>query len=159
MDDDTGSRNGKFAELVRFTLVGYIAGLLVGVGLDAWGYQRSAWGLYAARGFFIPYFYAMSEQIGANVSGLIFTKRRGLTWPAAWSNHLRQPSMAASLGIIVLVPCGLPLARLLGYGPTSQMSTALATIAANVCWFPPLVGWLGERHQPVAGNRNKPIDS
>jgi len=44
-----------------------------------------------------------------------------------------------------IVPAGLLAARLLGFSPTTQTYTALETIAANLCWLPPLVGWLGKR--------------
>ena len=40
---------------------------------------------------------------------------------------------------------GLLAARLLGFVPDTQLATALETIIANVCWLPPLVGWLAER--------------
>jgi hypothetical protein len=53
--------------------------------------------------------------------------------------------MLASLGVIFLVPVGLFLARIVGFRPTTQLLTALETIAANLCWVPPLIGWLRER--------------
>lgn len=53
--------------------------------------------------------------------------------------------MLASLLIILIVPVGLLSARILGFSPTTQVYTALETIAANLCWVPPLVGWLKER--------------
>jgi hypothetical protein len=33
----------------------------------------------------------------------------------------------------------------LGFSPTTQVYTALETMAANLCWIPPLVGWLREK--------------
>jgi hypothetical protein len=53
--------------------------------------------------------------------------------------------MLASLGVVLIVPAGLLGARLLGFSPTTQVYTAIETIAANLCWVPPLVGWLRER--------------
>jgi len=55
------------------------------------------------------------------------------------SGDARQP------GIILLVPVGLLSARVLGFRPTTQVFTALETIVVNLCWAPPLVGWLRGR--------------
>ena len=67
------------------------------------------------------------------------------------ARYAGRPVMLASLGVIVLVPLGLLVARLLGFSPTTQTYTALETIAANLCWVPPLVGWLAEKHGGRAG--------
>lgn len=101
--------------------------------------------VYGVEGFYIPYFYALSDQIGANISGLIFLRRKGESWAKAFEHYFRHPVMMASLLIVLIVPVGLVLARLQGFSPTSQTLTALETIAANLCWVPPLVGWLRER--------------
>lgn len=195
----------EFTSLVRYTLAGYIAGLVVGIGLDRLGLQRSGlgqwavrtlagegesifegffavgrrwkggpasmaeaygWGkllgmafpwvvdaasraagldVYAPAAFYIPYFYAMSDQIGANVSGLVFLRRASASWGAAFRRYATHPVMLASLGVILVVPFGLGAVRLSGFSPTTQGRTALETIAANLCWVPPLVGWLRER--------------
>jgi hypothetical protein len=50
--------------------------------------------------------------------------------------------MLASLLVILIAPIGLLVARLYGFSPTTQIYTALETIAVNLCWVPPLVGWL-----------------
>jgi hypothetical protein len=55
--------------------------------------------------------------------------------------------MLASLFVIILVPLGLLGARILGLSPTTQTFTALETIAANLCWVPPLVGWINEKYR------------
>jgi len=55
--------------------------------------------------------------------------------------------MLASLFVITLVPLGLLGARILGFSPTTQTFTALKTIAANLCWIPPLVGWANEKYR------------
>lgn len=101
--------------------------------------------VYAWQGFYIPYLYAMSDQIGASAAGLLFLRRREGGWLAAATGYLRHPVMLASLGVVLLVPVGLLGARLLGFSPTTQVYTAIETIAANLCWIPPLIGWLRER--------------
>jgi hypothetical protein len=53
--------------------------------------------------------------------------------------------MLVSLPVIFIVPVGLLGARLLGFNPKTQILMALETIVANLCWLPPLVGWLAER--------------
>lgn len=197
----------EFASLVRYTLAGYVLGLVFGVGLDRFGLQRSGlgqwavrtfagegeslfegffsfrrrlkggpasmaeaygWGklfgmafpwivdfasraaglnVYAPAAFYIPFFYAMSDQIGANISGLLFLKRSSASWSAAFRRYTAHPVMLASLGVILVVPLGLGLVRLAGFSPTTQLRTALETIAANLCWVPPLVGWARERRE------------
>lgn len=32
--------------------------------------------VYGVEGFYIPYFYALSDQIGANISGLFFLRKK-----------------------------------------------------------------------------------
>jgi hypothetical protein len=198
-----------FDEIIRYTVPGYILGLVAGIVFDHYGWQRSAvgqWfvrtvagegesifeGLYAFRkrlsrardsmaeaygwgkfigmfipwlidgisrlsgidvygieGFYIPYFYALSDQIGANVSGFFFLKRKTGTPARAVAEYVRHPVMLTSLGVILLVPVGLFLARVAGFSPTTQVYTAVETIAANLCWLPPLVGWfVGKRKPP-----------
>ncbi len=53
--------------------------------------------------------------------------------------------MVTNLAIVLIVPIGLLLSRVVGFRPTTQVFTALETIAANLCWVPPLVGHLAER--------------
>jgi hypothetical protein len=101
--------------------------------------------VYGVKGFYLPYFYALSDQIGANVSGLLFLRRRQGSWSSAARAYVRHPVMLASVLVVVAVPFALAVARLVGFSPTTQLLTAAETIAANLCWVPPLVGWLGER--------------
>lgn len=196
-----------FGELIKYTVFGFVGGLLLGAVLDNFGLQRSpvgqwlvrtlsgegesifegiyalrqrlrkaggsmaeayGWGkllgmpvpwvidwasrlagvnVYGVGGFYIPYFYALSDQIGANVSGFIFLWRKERNWRKALGQYLRSPVMLTSLLVILMVPVGLVLARLLGFSPTTQVYTALETIVANLCWLPPLVGWLKERRR------------
>ncbi len=195
----------NFSELIRYTFPGYIIGLLTGVLLDMYGYQRSAvgqwlvrtlagegesifegtysirqhfkpsaqtmaeaygWGklfgiavpwiidlssrlagvdVYGIEGFYIPFFYSLSDQIGANISGMLFLKREQGSWGAAFTIYRRHPVMLASLSVILIVPIGLLSSRFLGFSPTTQTFTAFEAIAANLCWIPPLVGWYAER--------------
>lgn len=147
----------EFSELIKYTIPGYILGLLAGVFLDFQGYQRSpvgqwlvrtlagegesifegifsirqrirqaegsmaeayGWGkffgiafpwiidlgsrlagvdVYGVEGFYIPYFYALSDQIGANISGMLFLKRTEGSWKAGFSRYVRHPVMLASV--------------------------------------------------------------
>jgi hypothetical protein len=192
----------EFGELIKFTVSGFLGGILAGVFLDVLGFQRSpigqwfvrtltgegesifegiyalrqrfrgatesmaeayGWGklfgmmvpwlidwgsrllgvdVYGIEGFYVPYFYALSDQIGANISGLVFLRRRKRSWRKAMEEYIRHPVMRTSLFIILLVPVGLLVARLIGFSPTTQTYTALETIAANLCWLPPLMGYL-----------------
>ncbi|WP_410509602.1 hypothetical protein RSJ42_05135 [Methanosarcina hadiensis] len=206
-EEESLEEGEEFSELIKYTIPGYILGLLAGVFLDFQGYQRSpvgqwfvrtlagegesifegifsirqrfrkaegsiaeayGWGkffgiafpwvidlgsrlagvdVYGVEGFYIPYFYALSDQIGANISGLFFLKRTEGSWKAGFFKYVRHPVMLASLFVIILVPLGLLGARILGFSPTTQTFTALETIAANLCWVPPLVGWLNEKYK------------
>lgn len=110
-----------------------------------WGSRLVGVDVYGVEGFYIPYFYALSDQIGANVSGLFFLRRKERSWSKALGEYIRHPVMLTSLLIILIVPLGLLGARLLGFSPTTQTYTALETIAANLCWLPPMVGWMKER--------------
>jgi hypothetical protein len=103
--------------------------------------------VYGVQGFYLPYFYALSDQIGASVSGLLFLRRKQGSWSSAARAYVRHPVMLASLLVVVAVPFALAVARLVGFSPTTQLLTAAETIAANLCWVPPLVGWLGERRR------------
>jgi hypothetical protein len=113
-----------------------------------WGSRWAGVDVYGVEAFYIPFFYAMSDQMGANVSGLLFLRRREAGWSAALGRYARHPVMLTSLAVILVVPAGLLAARLLGFSPTTQVRTAVETIAANLCWLPPLVGWLAERRTP-----------
>ncbi len=103
--------------------------------------------VYGRAAFYIPYFYALGDQMGATVSGFIFLRRRERSSKAAAASYLRSPLMLTSLLVLLLVPAGLLGARLLGFSPTTQLYTALETMAANLCWLPPLVAYLVERRE------------
>ncbi len=108
--------------------------------------------VYGIEGFYIPFFYALSDQIGANISGLIFLRRKEGSWSSAARLYVRHPVMLTSLLIIFVVPAGLLFVRILGFSPTTQIYTALETIAANACWLPPLVGWFVDRRKMTHGH-------
>jgi hypothetical protein len=55
------------------------------------------------------------------------------------------PGTTGQPPVVLLVPVGLLLVRATGFSPTTQTYTALETIAANLCWVPPLVGAWTER--------------
>jgi len=112
-----------------------------------WGSRLFGINVYGVEGFYIPYFYALSDQIGANISGFIYLYRKEGSLLKAISQYIRHPVMLTSLLIILIVPIGLLIARLIGFSPTTKVYTALETIVANLCWLPPLVGWLKERFQ------------
>lgn len=101
--------------------------------------------MYGVETFYIPYFYALSDQIGASISGMVFLRKKESSWLKAVKQYTRHPVMLASLLVILVAPAGLLAARLLGFSPTTQIYTALETIAVNLCWVPPLVGWWRER--------------
>ncbi|HXE74473.1 MAG TPA: hypothetical protein VNN18_02400 [Candidatus Xenobia bacterium] len=122
---------------------GKFAGMTVPWLID-WGSRLAGVNVYGVEGFYIPYFYAMSDQIGANLSGLVFLRRSEQSWTRALSRYVRHPVMLASAAVILAVPIGLLAARLLGFSPTTQVRTAVETIGANLCWLPPLIGWLAE---------------
>ena len=101
-----------------------------------------------AEGFYIPYLYAMSDQIGATVMGLLYLHRQDKSWASAILRYFRSPVMVASFSLILIVPFGLLAGRLLGFRPSTQVYTAIETILANLCWIPPLIGWLTQRAKP-----------
>jgi hypothetical protein len=123
---------------------GKVLGMTVPWIVD-WGSRVVGVDVYGVQGFYIPYLYTMSDQIGANVSGLVFLRREQGSWSSALTQYARHPVLLASLVIVLLVPVGLLLARVGGFSPTTQTYTALEAIAANLCWVPPLVGALAER--------------
>ena len=120
---------------------GKLLGMLAPWIID-WGSRLAGINVYGVEGFYIPYFYALSDQMGANISGLIWLRKREDDWSAAFKKYFHHPVMLTSLMIILIVPIGLLVVRAIGFSPTTQKYTALETIAANLCWLPPVVGWL-----------------
>ncbi|HJX38709.1 MAG TPA: hypothetical protein VJ714_08915 [Anaerolineae bacterium] len=110
-----------------------------------WGSRALGVDVYGVQGFYIPYLYSMSDQIGANLSGLVYLRRTDGSWGEALGHYARHPVLLASLVVVLLVPVGLLVARIGGFSPTTQTYTALEAIAANLCWVPPLVGAVRER--------------
>lgn len=137
------------SEAARGMAEAYGWGKLLGVGFP-WLIDATSRGagvdVYGVESFYIPFFYAMSDQVGANISGLLFIRRRHEGRLAdTFLAYLDHPVMLAGLAVILVVPVGLAIARTLGFNPDTQVLTAVETIAANLCWIPPLVGWLSER--------------
>ncbi len=136
-----GRHAGTMAEAYGW---GKLVGMAVPWAVD-WGSRVAGLDVYGVEGFYIPYFYAVTDQIGGNVAGLAFLRRRERSWARGIRAYLTHPVMLTGLGVVFLVPVGLWLARVLGFVPGTQVLTALETIVANLCWLPPLVGWLSER--------------
>ncbi len=123
-------------------------GKLIGMTFPWWidlGSRLLGVDVYGIESFYIPFFYGMSDQIGANASGLLFLRRREGGWRTAFHAYWRHPVMVSGLALILIVPVGLLVSRLLGFSPTTQVLTAFEAIAANLCWIPPLLGSLAER--------------
>jgi len=91
-------------------------------------------------GFYIPFFYALSDQVGANISGFIYLRKKEKSFAKTVLVYFKNPMMITSILVILLVPFALLAGRLLGFSPNTQVYTALETIAANLCWLPPVVG-------------------
>jgi len=124
---------------------GKLSGMVAPWIID-WGSRLGGVDVYGIEGFYIPFFYAMSDQIGGNISGAIYLRRRQGSWRRAFKKYFHHPVMLTSLAVILIVPIGLLAVRLLGFSPTNQKYTALETIAANLCWLPAVVGWINQRH-------------
>ena len=103
--------------------------------------------VYGVAGFYIPWLYAMSDQIGANVAGFLYLRRREGSAGAAVAAYARNPVMLTSLLIVLIAPVGLLIGRLAGFSPETQILTAVETILGNLCWLPPLLGWWMERRE------------
>jgi len=144
---------GRIGSLAEAYGWGKFAGMAVPWIIDA-GSRAAGIDVYGAPGFFIPFFYAMSDQIGAGIAGFLFLRRAAPTLGEAVRAWFRNPVMLAGLAVVLFVPSALLMARLLGFTPSTQVLTALEIIAANLCWAPPLAGWLSERSR-AGGCRDK----
>jgi hypothetical protein len=204
---EEGEEHEEYGELLKFTLAGFAAGLIVGAILDWLGFQRSGWGqwlvrtlsgegesilegvyalrqrlrgavgsmaeaygwgkvtgmvfpwvvdagsrlagvdVYGVAGFYIPWLYAMSDQMGANVAGFLYLRRKEGSIGSAASAYARNPVMLTSLLIVLIAPVGLFIGRMAGFSPETQILTAVETILGNLCWLPPLIGWWMERRE------------
>jgi hypothetical protein len=137
---------GKMGSMAEAYGWGKLFGMMMPWIID-WGSRAAGIDAYGVESFYIPYFYAMSDQIGANLSGLLYLRRQTGSVSAALQRYLKHPVMLTSLAVIFFVPAGLLAARLLGFSPATQVRTSLETIAANLCWLPPLTGWLCQRQR------------
>ena len=98
-----------------------------------WGSRSAGIDPYGWESFYIPYLYAMSDQIGGSAAGFLFLRRREGSWLLAAAQYILHPVMITSVAVLLVVPFGLLMARLIGFSPTTQVYTALETIAANLC--------------------------
>ncbi len=119
---------------------GKVAGMVLPWTVDA-GARLAGLDVQGTEGFFIPWFYAMSDQMGANVAGFLYLRRNSGHLAGAAASYVRNPVMLTSLAIVLVAPLGLFVGRAAGFSPDTQMLTAIETILANLCWLPPLVGW------------------
>ena len=129
-------------------------GKFIGIGLPwiiDWGSRAAGIDVQGVQGFYIPFFYGLGDQLGGNVSATLYLRRREGSWRDTARVYARHPVMLASLTVLLIVPLGLLGARLAGFSPTTQVYTALETIAANLCCVPPLVGWVRERRAEPSG--------
>jgi hypothetical protein len=140
-------RGGKYGMAEAYGW-GKLIGMIFPWWID-WGSRALGVDVYGLQGFYIPFFYAMSDQVGANISGLVFLRRKTGSWRKALQRYIRHPVMVSGLLLIFLVPVGLFTARSLGFSPSTQVRTALETILSNLCWVPPTLGWYMQRMQNV----------
>jgi hypothetical protein len=85
-----------------------------------WGSRAAGIDMYGVESFYVPYLYAMSDQVGATVSGFIFLRRRAVHTTDALKGYVRHPVMLASLTVVLIVPAGLLVARGAGFSPTTR---------------------------------------
>lgn len=119
---------------------GKVAGMVFPWIVDA-GSRLTGVDVNGVEGFYIPWLYAMSDQMGANVAGFLYLRRKEGGTGAAASAYGRNPVMLTSLLIVLIAPVGLLIGRLAGFSPETQVLTAVETIVSNLCWLPPLIGW------------------
>lgn len=141
---------GRAGSLAQAYGWGKLLGMIAPWIIDS-GSRLAGVDVYGVPGFYIPFFYALSDQVGGNVAGFLFLRRRSANTGQALSVYFRHPVMIAGLAVILLVPLGLLAARILGFRPSTQVLTALETIAANLCWIPPLIGAWMERRRTSCG--------
>lgn len=97
--------------------------------------------VYGIEGFYIPWLYTMPDQIGANLAGLAYLRRREGSWTRGMAAYARNAMMLTSAAVVLLAPLLVIVARASGFIPDTQVLTAIETIGANLCWLPPVVGW------------------
>ena len=124
-----------WGKLIGLVIPWIIGGVSRAAGVD----------LIGVEGFYVPYFYGMSDQIMASISGLIFFRRREGSWGKGVGTYIQNPVMVSGLILILALPLILFLGRWVGFRPQNQMLTAAETMVANLCWIPPVVGAYYER--------------
>ena len=103
---------GKVGSMAEAYGWGKLFGMMIPWIID-WGSRIVGVDVYGVESFYIPYFYAMSDQIGANVSGFVYLRRQTGSMGAAMERYVRHPVMLVSLAVIFMVPVGLLTARFL----------------------------------------------
>lgn len=136
---------GSVASMAQAYGTGKLLGMVFPWIID-WLSRLAGVDVNGVSGFYIPYFYALSDQIGGNISGYVFLRRRSQGASEALRSYITHPVMLTGLIIILTIPAALAAARFSGFTPSTQTLTALETIVANLCWVPPLIGWLSERN-------------
>jgi hypothetical protein len=125
-------------------------GKLIGIAvpwLIDWTSRAGGVDMYGAGSAYVPFFYAMGDQIGASLTGLLFLRQNTTSSVEAVKAYFRHPVMVASTVVIIVAAVGLLLLRMAGFSPTTQILTAIETIVFNLGWIPPLVGSLSERRK------------
>lgn len=125
---------------------GKVTGMVFPWVVDA-GSRLAGVDVYGIEAFYIPWLYAMSDQMGANVAGFLYLRRKERSAGAAAAAYGRNPVMLTSLLIVLIAPAGLLIGRLAGFSPETQTLTAVETILGNLCWLPPLIGWWMGRNE------------
>ncbi len=138
--------SGKDMSMAEAYGWGKFAGMLI-PGVIDFGSRFLGIDVYGWQGFYIPYFYAMSDQMGANISGFLYLYKREKSLYKTFLSYIKNPVMLSSLAVLTIVPLGLLTARLLGFSPDKNIYVALETVAANLCWVPPLIGYLVEKRK------------
>jgi hypothetical protein len=138
--------SGQAASMVQAYGLGKLAGMALPWVVD-WGSRALGVDVNSAGGFYVPYLYALGDQMGANISSTLYLRRREGSWGRTLRSYVHHPVLLTSLAVVLVVPLGLLAVRLAGFRPDTQVFTALETIAAHLCWLPPLVGWLRERRE------------
>lgn len=135
---------GRAASMAEAYGWGKMAGMIIPWFID-WTSRAGGVDVYGVSGAYIPFFYAMGDQIGACLTGLLFLRQTTTSTAAAVQAYFRHPVMIASTLVIVVAAVGLLLVRMSGFSPTTQVLTAVETIIFNLGWIPPLVGSMYER--------------
>ncbi|MCL4219155.1 MAG: hypothetical protein KJ052_19410, partial [Candidatus Hydrogenedentes bacterium] len=79
--------------------------------------------MYGVESIDIPNLYAQSHQIMANLAGFLYLRRKATSPSVALRSYLRNPVMASSWAVILVVPVGLWFVRSSGFTPDTHVRT------------------------------------